>query len=74
MSKNFKKSVNLNLTDDLVNNKTLANLIHNIKNFKTLADQDIKQINDMSYENRLQVFRCYNDMIFYYNEVINNDS
>jgi hypothetical protein len=47
-------------------NQLLKKYIHDIKNSKTFSIDIIKNINNLSYEDRMEILIVYNEMISYY--------
>jgi hypothetical protein len=48
------------------NSQLLKKYIHDIKNSKTFSIDIIKNINNLSYEDRMEILLVYNEMISYY--------
>jgi hypothetical protein len=46
--------------------KLLKKYIHDIKNSKTFSIDILKTINNLSYEDRMEILIVYNEMISYY--------
>ena len=45
--------------------------IHDIKNFRKLSAENIKNINNLNYDDRLEVLHAYNDMVEYFDRQMN---
>lgn len=48
-------------------------IIHDIKNIRPFSIDTLKNINNLSYEDRIQIFIAYNDMSIFYNNFINEN-
>jgi len=46
--------------------KLLKKYIHDIRNSKTLSIDILKNINNLSYEDRMEILIVYNEMMSYY--------
>jgi hypothetical protein len=54
------------LSNNNNNNKLLQKYIHDIKNSKTFSIDILKNMNNLSYEDRMEILIVYNEMIAYY--------
>ena len=57
------ESKNTNPSED--KNTNIATIIHNIKNIKIFAMEDIVNINNLSYDDRMSVLIEYNNMAIF---------
>ena len=48
------------------NKKLLQKYIHDIKNSKTFSIDILKNMNNLSYEDRMEILIVYNEMMAYY--------
>ncbi len=65
----------LNNYKDIENNpnkKLLAKYIHDIRNYRELSPEILKNINNFSYEDRLLILQTYNDIIKYVNDIMSS--
>ena len=45
-------------------------IIHKIRNNKTLKESELTDINSLSFEDRMDVMRCFNSMALYIRDLI----
>jgi hypothetical protein len=64
-SKNEYMNTN-NENKKISNNNELKKYIHDIRNSKSFSIDILKNINNLSYEDRLEILIVYNKMINYY--------
>lgn len=48
--------------------KIVGKYIHDIKNFRTCNEETLRNMNNLSYEDRLKILVTYNEMISYVND------
>lgn len=53
-------------------NDSVTKTIHDIKNLKYFTAEKLKQINEMSPQDRLKILHSYNEMMNYYVDIINS--
>jgi hypothetical protein len=46
--------------------KSLKKYIHDIRNSKTFSIDNLENINNLSYEDRMEILIAYNEMMSYY--------
>ena len=70
---NDGESKNSSDKDGSSNNKQLLRkYIHEIKNSKALSKEMLHDINNFSYEDRMEILVAYNRMIDYYSNLFEN--
>ena len=52
--------------------ETIKNIRHSIRNLTHLSTKTMEYINNLSKEDRLEILQLYNDMIYSYNDMIND--
>lgn len=53
-------------------NNSVTKTIHDIKNLKYFTEEKLKQINEMTPQDRLKILYSYNEMMNYYVDIINS--
>jgi len=59
-----------NLND---NNTFFKKICHDIRNSKQFTREIIEQINNLSYDNRLQILSLYNEMFTTYSSILDKE-
>jgi len=54
-------------------NQLLRKYIHDIRNSKTFSIDILKNINNLSFEDRMEILIAYNEMISYYLSLIQDN-
>jgi hypothetical protein len=55
------------------NEEFFKKICHDIRNSKQFSREIIEQINNLSYDNRIQILSIYNEMFGYYLSLLNEE-
>ena len=60
-------------TKENTNNPMLRKYIHHIRNSKTFSKETLETINQLSFEDRMDILLTYNEMITFYSKIMEDD-